>query len=320
MREESGTLYQPSSCEAAVVGMYSTHPSPSFKDKIAYASRRMGLRLHCCGIVKEDYIGKHVLDAGCGTGEYSCWFASHGARVTGIDLSDGSLEEARAYAESLSLDSVRFEKRSVLATGFADASFDFVYCTGVLHHTSDPFGGLVEVTRVLRPGGKLLISLYACSGFVLREVRRQIAKFLGGEDLQRRVLWGSKLFPFTARRLMQGERNDAQSALYDYFGIPHETLHSVGQVLRWFDRLGLEYTGSFAPARVEDYPAMFLHEHYESVEDEFQSRLGQLIRLFGKSAVLRRKRPGAPSRLLVQTIWFFCNIGVFSMSARKPAL
>jgi 2-polyprenyl-3-methyl-5-hydroxy-6-metoxy-1,4-benzoquinol methylase len=318
MRHESNAVSQLPSREAAVVGMYSAHPSPSFKDKIAFASKRMGLRLHCCGIVEEDYVGKHVLDAGCGTGEYSCWFASRGARVTGIDLSDGSLKEARAYAESLSLDNVRFEKRSVLATGFADATFDFVYCTGVLHHTSDPFGGLTELTRVLRPGGKLLISLYPCSGFALREARRQIAKFLGGEDLQRRVFWGSKLFPFTARRLMKGERNDAQSALYDYFGIPHETLHSIGQVLRWFDRLGLEYTGSFAPTRIEDYPAMFLHEHYGTVEREFQTRFGQLIRRFTKSAVLRRKRPGAVSRLLVQMVWFFCGIVVFSMSARKP--
>jgi 2-polyprenyl-3-methyl-5-hydroxy-6-metoxy-1,4-benzoquinol methylase len=320
MKEQHSTIIPPSSCEAAVVGMYSTHPSPSSKDKIAFASKRMGLRLYCCGIGEEDYLRKQVLDAGCGTGEYSCWFASRGAQVTGIDLSDGSLNEARAYAESVSLDNVRFEKRSVLATGFADASFDFVYCTGVLHHTPDPFGGLRELTRVLRPGGKLLISLYPCSGFALREARRQIAKFLGGEDLQLRVLWGSKLFPFTARRLMKGECNDAQSALYDYFGIPHETLHSVGQVLRWFDQLGVEYIGSFAPARLEDYPPMVAHEHYASIESGFQSRFGQVIRRFSKSSEMRRKRPGALSGLLVQSIWFCFGIGVFCMAARKPAV
>jgi 2-polyprenyl-3-methyl-5-hydroxy-6-metoxy-1,4-benzoquinol methylase len=317
MKYHPAKVSDPSSCEAAVVGMYSNHPSPGFKDKITYASRRMELRLYCCGIAEQDYVGKEVLDAGCGTGEYSCWFASRGARVTGIDLSDGSLAEAKAYAEALRLDSVHFEKRSVLGTGFADASFDFVYCTGVLHHTADPFGGLAELCRVLRPGGKLLISLYSYSGFLLREARRQVANYLGGEDLQRRVLWGSRLFPFTARRLMRTERNDAQVGLYDYFAIPHETLHSVGEVLGWFDRLRLQYIGTFAPARLEDYPAMFLHEHYPSVEPGFQSRFGQLIRAFSKSAQLRRKRPGALSRLLVQTIWFFCGVGVFSIAARK---
>ena len=305
-------------CQAAVVGMYSSHPSPSFKDKIAYASRRMPLRLYCCGINEEDYTEKKLLDAGCGTGEYSSWFASRGAKVTGIDLSDGSLREAKKYVESLSLDNVAFEKRSVLDTGFADARFDFVYCTGVLHHTPDPFGGLRELTRVLRPGGKILISLYTSSGFLLREARRQVAKAIGGEDLRRRVLWGSRLFPFTARRLIRGERNDPQSALYDYFGIPHETLHSIGQVLGWFDRLGLEYTGTFPPARIGDYPAMFAHRDYSSVENEFHSRLGEALRLFTKSAVLTPERPGALSRALVQGIWFFGRIGVFSIAARKP--
>jgi 2-polyprenyl-3-methyl-5-hydroxy-6-metoxy-1,4-benzoquinol methylase len=318
MRDHSSKVSDRSSCEAAVVGMYSTHPCPSFKDKLAFASKRMGMRLYCCGIAEQDYTGRDILDAGCGTGEYSCWFASRGARVTGIDLSDGSLNEARAYAESLCLENIRFEKRSVLATGFADASFDFVYCTGVLHHTADPFGGLTELCRVLRPGGKLLISLYSCSGFFLREARRRVANYLGGEDLQRRVLWGSRLFPFTARRFIRGERNDAQAALYDYFAIPHETLHSVGEVLGWFDRLGLQYIGSFAPARLEDYPAMVAHEHYASVESGFQSRFDRVIRRFSKSAEMRRKRPGALSRLLVQSIWFFCGIGVFSMAARKP--
>jgi 2-polyprenyl-3-methyl-5-hydroxy-6-metoxy-1,4-benzoquinol methylase len=198
-------------CQLAVVGMYSTHPSPSFKDKIAFASRRMPLRLYCCGIKEEDYAEKKLLDAGCGTGEYSSWFASRGAQVTGIDLSDGSLREAKEYVESLSLDNVVFEKRSVLDTGLADETFDFVYCTGVLHHTPDPFGGLRELTRVLRPGGKILISLYTSSGFLLREARRQVAKAIGRKDLRRRVLWGSRLFPFTARRLIKGERNDSQS-------------------------------------------------------------------------------------------------------------
>jgi 2-polyprenyl-3-methyl-5-hydroxy-6-metoxy-1,4-benzoquinol methylase len=305
-------------CQLAVVGMYSTHPSPSFKDKIAFASRRMPLRLYCCGIKEEDYAEKKLLDAGCGTGEYSSWFASRGAQVTGIDLSDGSLREAKEYVESLSLDNVVFEKRSVLDTGLADETFDFVYCTGVLHHTPDPFGGLRELTRVLRPGGKILISLYTSSGFLLREARRQVAKAIGRKDLRRRVLWGSRLFPFTARRLIKGERNDSQSALYDYFGIPHETLHSIGQVLGWFDRLGLEYTGTFPPARIGDYPAMFAHRDYSSVETEFQSRLGEASRLFTKSATLTPERPGALSRAVVQSIWFLARIGVFSIAARKP--
>ena len=109
--------------ESAVVGMYTCHPSPSRKDKVSFASRRMELRLYCCGIATEDYRGKAVLDAGCGTGEYSCWFASQGAQVTGIDLSDGSLAEARAYAKENNLTNVAFEKRSILKATFVRLFF-----------------------------------------------------------------------------------------------------------------------------------------------------------------------------------------------------
>lgn len=303
--------------ESAVVGMYSSHPSPSSKDKLAYASRRMELRLNCCGVVEEDYVGKDVLDAGCGTGEYSCWLASRGANVIGIDLSDNAMQEGRRYAEKTGITGVYFEKRSVLQTGFPDNSFDFVYCTGVLHHIPDPFGGLKELNRVIRPGGKVLVSFYNLFGFFPREVRRQIAKLLGGRDLDKRILWGTRLFPFIKRRLLEGDRNDPQSALYDYFAIPHETLHSVGEVLRWFDQLGLEYTGCFAPARIRDYPAMYARKEYKMVEKKYKTRLLENI-MGGLGVVeMRRERPCPLSRLLVQMLWLICGIDMFSICGRK---
>jgi 2-polyprenyl-3-methyl-5-hydroxy-6-metoxy-1,4-benzoquinol methylase len=303
--------------ESEVVGMYSDHPSPSIKDKIAFASSRMELRLFCCGVTENDYVGKTVLDAGCGTGEYSCWFATQGACVTGIDLSLNSLKEAREYTNSIGLDSVYFERRSVLETGLSDSSFDFVYCTGVLHHTPDPYGGFEELCRVLRSGGKILISLYNLLGFAPRELRRQITKLLGGKNLDSRVYWGNRLFPFTARRLTRGRRNDPQSALYDYFAVPHESLHTFGEILNWFDQVGLEYTGSFPPALIRDYPAMFAHRRYLSVEKQFQSWLGRLIRSFVISPKMRRTRPDPLSRALVQMIWLVSGIGVFSICGRK---
>jgi SAM-dependent methyltransferase len=216
------------------------------------------------------------------------------------------------------LDNVHFEKRSVLRTGFPDAGFDFIYCTGVLHHTADPFGGLAELCRVLRPGGKILISLYNSLGFLPREARRRVARWLGGEDIDQRVLWGRRCFPFISRRLIKGNRNDAQSALYDYFAIPHESLHSIGEVLAWFDRLGLEYIGSFPPARLDDYPAMFAAEAYKSVEPEFQSRVRFTLARVGSAKVLRRRRPGILSQALVQTMWLLFGVGIFSVGALKP--
>jgi SAM-dependent methyltransferase len=304
--------------QAAVVAMYSAHPSPSRVDKLEYASRRMELRLQCCGIVPEDYRGRRLLDAGCGTGEYSFWFAQHGAEVTGIDLSGGSLDEARTYAAANRIDGVRFETRSVLDTKFDDASFDLVYCTGVLHHTPDPLGGLRELVRVLRPGGKILVSLYSSYGFLPREIRRLAARSIGGNDLDRRVQWGRRLFPLTARRLERGTRNDTQSALYDYFAIPHETLHSVGVALRWLDACGLEYQGTFPPTLVRDYPPMFALPSYRAVEREYHGAAPHFLSLLARGSLTRR-RPGVLSRTMVQGLWLAAGVGVFSFCGRKPA-
>jgi 2-polyprenyl-3-methyl-5-hydroxy-6-metoxy-1,4-benzoquinol methylase len=306
-----------SSIESSVVGMYADHPSPSARDKIAYASRRMKLRLYCCGVTEKDFVGKKVLDAGCGTGEYSCWFASCGANVTGIDLSDNSIEEGRQYADENGITRVTFEKRSVLQTGFEDNSFDFVYCTGVLHHIPDPFGGLKELCRITRPGGKILVSFYNLIGFLPREARRRIARFLGGNELDKRVVWGSRLFPFVTRRLLEADRNDPKSGVYDYFAIPHETLHSIGEVLMWFDQLGLQYEGTFAPSNLRDYPAMFVQKNYKMVEDKYQNRFIEDI--MGKFGIqdMDRTRPGQVSRLLVQLLWLVCGVDMFSICGRK---
>lgn len=302
--------------EEALVDMYRSHPAPGVRHKVEYASRRMGLRLHCCGVSPDDYVGKRVLDAGCGTGEYACWFASEGARVTGIDLSERALEEAEAYAREEGVDGVRFEERSVLDTGFEDDAFDLVYCTGVLHHTPTPLDGLREMCRVARPGGRVLISLYNSVGFLPRALRWHAARILGGDDLGRRVEWGRRLFPRTARKLRTGRDLDPQTALYDYFAAPVQSTHGLGELLGWFGRVGLEYAGTFPPARPADYPPMFRHPAYESVEERLRSPLHGLVARLGSSPELSRRPPARWERALIQLLWLAAGVDIFSAGAK----
>lgn len=299
--------------EPSVTGMYASHPSPGYSDKIGAADRRMRLRLHCCGVEPDDWVDADVLDAGCGTGEYALWFAEEGARVTGIDLSTGSLEEARSFAESAGVDAVRFEERSVLDTGFEEDSFDFVYCTGVLHHTPAPFRGFRELCRVLRPGGKILVSLYNRAGFLPRHVRWWIVRLVADDDPGDRVRWGRRLFPFTAERLHDETLNDPETRLFDYFGVGRQSLHPLGETIGWLERCGLEYRGSFPPARLSDYPAMFAHPSYGSVEEEFRGPVQRWLGRLGRGRELSRERPGLPSRAAVQLLWLAAGVGVFSV-------
>jgi ubiquinone/menaquinone biosynthesis C-methylase UbiE len=105
--------------------------------------------------------GKSVLDAGCGTGIFSIIFANNGAeRVTGIDISDGSLETAQNLKVRFKLNNVEFQKQDMLALPFPDESFDIVWAWGTVHHTTDPFKAMAELIRVLKPSGSILLAVY----------------------------------------------------------------------------------------------------------------------------------------------------------------
>jgi len=106
--------------------------------------------------------GDHVLDAGCGLGGSSLWLAEHrGARVTGITLVDSQVASARRIAVQRQLNhQVTFVKADYTATLFPDASFDVVWAQESLCHAPDKAAFYREVSRLLRPGGRLIIAEY----------------------------------------------------------------------------------------------------------------------------------------------------------------
>jgi methionine biosynthesis protein MetW len=95
-----------------------------------------------------------VLDFGCGDGvTVGTWLAAHAARYVGVDISSAAITEARALG---------LDVRLLPADGrlpFADASFDLVTCLEVLEHMFDPQSALVELRRVLRPEGAIVVTV-----------------------------------------------------------------------------------------------------------------------------------------------------------------
>ncbi len=100
-----------------------------------------------------------VLEIGVGLGADHQRFAQAGARLTGIDLTDRAVEHTGRRFELFGLKSdLRVADAESLP--FADASFDWVYSWGVLHHSPDTAHAIDEVWRVLRPGGVARIMIY----------------------------------------------------------------------------------------------------------------------------------------------------------------
>ena len=99
--------------------------------------------------------GDRVLDLGCGTGALMAQVLSEDAhrRVTGLDLSEGMLAQARARLG----DRVNLVQGDSEHLPFPDQSFDVVYCCDSFHHYPAPAAVLAEVGRVLVPGGVFLL-------------------------------------------------------------------------------------------------------------------------------------------------------------------
>jgi len=99
-----------------------------------------------------------VLDAGSGAGHTALAVAPYAARVTSVDLSASMLAQGRRLALERGLSNLHFEVGDVEALTFADGSFDVVTSRYSAHHWPHPQVALREIHRVLRPGGRFVLS------------------------------------------------------------------------------------------------------------------------------------------------------------------
>jgi 2-polyprenyl-6-hydroxyphenyl methylase/3-demethylubiquinone-9 3-methyltransferase len=99
--------------------------------------------------------GERVLDLGCGAGRFVAALRHAGAEPVGVELAEAALERARRVAPGADLRLLEPDGSVPLAHG----SVDVVWCSEVLEHAADAAHLLLEARRVLRPGGRLLVTV-----------------------------------------------------------------------------------------------------------------------------------------------------------------
>jgi SAM-dependent methyltransferase len=131
--------------------------------------------------------GDDVVDLACGTGNAALLAAAQGARVIGVDAAPRLLEVAgeRARAQAMKLD---LRQGDLLALPIDDAAADVVLSVFGVIFASEPEQSLREIARVLRPGGRALLSAWIPAGPIdamLDEMGRVVGRITGTARPQR---------------------------------------------------------------------------------------------------------------------------------------
>jgi SAM-dependent methyltransferase len=161
--------------------------------------------------------GSKILDAGCGPGEMAAMLMQRGYEVWGIDIAEPMVRHARERSSAN-----RFRVGDIERIPFPDSTFDGVVCLGVLEYLDSDAKALTEIGRVLKPGGKAVVSTpnALCP---LYQVDRVIAA-------------AESLFAFAKYRL----RGKPMPARPVNFGVDRRNMYHRGSWLRLLRSVSLE--------------------------------------------------------------------------------
>jgi len=177
----------------------------------------------------------HILDLGCGTGQMSLYLARADRIVIGADLTRASLQLGAAAGKRYRLDRVQFIETDLHRPGLRKGSFDVVYSSGVLHHTSNPRASFAAVARLARPGGMIVLGLYNAFARIPFRLRGLIAR-----------LSGKASDPVLRDRENEPARREAW--MRDQYQHPEEHRHTLAEVQGWFAENGVEYVRAYPSA------------------------------------------------------------------------
>ncbi|MDD5026168.1 MAG: methyltransferase domain-containing protein [Candidatus Peribacteraceae bacterium] len=185
-----------------------------------------------------------VLEVGCGTGQMTNFLSLVSTRtLIGIDMSIASLTLGNAFACTHHMQNVHFLQGNIFALPIGQNCVDVLICSGVLHHTPDPEGGYRELLKRVKPGGTIVIGLYNTYARIPLGLRKVLFHCTG--DAFRWIDYHMR------RRDVDASKKEIWYA--DQYFNPHESWHSVDEVLKWFDSSGVKFL-SGVPAIAEKLP------------------------------------------------------------------
>lgn len=271
-----------------VKAFYEENPFPNYDDFDSVGSLMQKARTSVFAKMLDEQLpfGIKVLECGCGTGQLSNFLSIANRQVFGIDMCVNSLKLGQDFKEKYELQRVHFMQMNIFNPIFKPESFHVVISNGVLHHTHSPKRAFQSIAGLVKPGGYIIVGLYHKYGRIWTDIRRFIFKLTGGRFL----VLDPRLLD---KRISKVKRH---TWFMDQYKNPHESKHTIGEVIQWFKATGFKFVRSIP-----------------------KSVLGSLFT--GDEKLFVPERPGnAFERFLVELLMIFTNTkegGFFIVIGKK---
>jgi SAM-dependent methyltransferase len=228
-----------------VKAFYEENPFPNYDDLDSKQSLIEKARRGVFARLLDEQIpkGARVLEVGCGTGQLTNFLGIHWNRqVFGSDLCLNSLRLAKAFRDKSGIKNAEFVQMNLFKPAFRAGAFDIVISNGVLHHTSDPLGAFLSISRLVKPGGCIVIGLYNRIGRLTTDLRRVLFR-----------LSGNRLRVLDAHMRNRNYNETRKRAWFmDQYKHPQESKHSYDEIIDWFESNGFEFL--FSIPKIDSAP------------------------------------------------------------------
>ena len=214
-----------------------------------------------------------VLVAGGGTGDAAIYLAEQlrktGSYVEYLDVSAKSLSIARERSRVRGLTNIGFTQGSLLkARELYTGTFDYINCSGVLHHLAVPDAGLAALRSVLANRGAIGIMVYAKYGrTAVYHIQELLQRLAGSADFQTKIELARRLLgdlPETnwfsrSKGLHSDHIRLGDAGLADLFLNPCDRAFTVPELYAWLEQSGLHFI-DYASHRLHYQAERYIHD------------------------------------------------------------
>ena len=175
-----------------------------------------------------------VLEFGCGTGQLGNFLAAtNHSKIISADLTYNSLKLANNFKIRNNIKGIDFFECDIFKPCFKENSFDLIICSGVLHHTINPYQGFLNLLKMLKNDGLIIIGLYNSISRIKNSAIKYLSKLIGKSAFY--------LFDEIYRKKDTAAQ---KSWIKDQYYHPLEKRYFFSELHGWYEKNNIEFINS----------------------------------------------------------------------------